>query len=204
MLPHSDEGMWCSVVSILTWWPYWAWGRRQEQKECYVHTECDNLKLWWANYLPFEPGTPSVPLIPGTPFVPLTPGTPSIPLTPGTPSVPSSPSSPIDISSGWWTHNMHPTWVLGSEGSLSCDSSLSCVCKIVFPVCTATDSCYRVNKCVFEWSHLVHLDHRGYPMSVPKEETESRSHWQGGVLSIESWRCLNVVGLLTLFTLSTC
>ena len=48
--------------------------------------------------------------------------------------------------------------------------------KIVFPVCTATEACYRVNECVFEWSHLVHLDRGGYPMSVPKEETEGRNH----------------------------
>ena len=70
---------------------------------------------------------------------------------------------------------MQPTRVLGSEGGLSCDSSLNCVRKIVFPVCTATETCYRVNECVFEWSHLVHLDRGEYPMSVPKEETESRS-----------------------------
>ena len=58
----------------------------KEQKECDVQAECETLGLWLANYLPFEPGTPSVPL------------------TPGTPSVPSLPRSPRDV---WW--NMHPT-----------------------------------------------------------------------------------------------
>ena len=58
------------------------------QKECYIQAECDNLRLWWANYLPFEPGTP---------FVPSTPGTPSQPSTPGTPSVPSLPGLPRDV-----------------------------------------------------------------------------------------------------------
>ena len=51
------------------------------QKECYIQAECDNLRLWWAKYLPFEPGTPFVPS------------------TPGTPSVPSLPGSPRDV---WW------------------------------------------------------------------------------------------------------
>ena len=66
----------------------------KEQKECCIQAECDNLRLWRANYLPFEPGTPSVPLTPGTPSVPLTLGTPSVPLTPGTPSVPLAPGKP--------------------------------------------------------------------------------------------------------------
>ena len=48
----------------------------KEQRECDVQVECDNLRLWWANYLPFEPGKPSVPLTPGTPSVPSIPGSP--------------------------------------------------------------------------------------------------------------------------------
>ena len=77
------------------------------------------------------------------------------------------------------------------------------VCVRRFPVCTATETCYRVNECVFEWSHLVHLDHRGYPMSVPRRKQKAEVIDRVECFLLRAGAVWNVVGLLTLFTLST-
>ena len=75
----------------------------KEQKECDLQAEWDNLRLWWANYLPFGPGTPSKPLTPGAPCLPLGPGLPFPPLRP------SIPSSPRDVR---WKNGKSITCIL--------------------------------------------------------------------------------------------
>ena len=72
--------------------------------------------------------------------LPFRPGAPSIPLTPGTPALPLLPVSPRDVQ---WK-DVHPSGVLGRDRGLNCDSSLTCVCKIVLPVCTAIKTWHRV------------------------------------------------------------